>query len=114
MKHCKLESPITSSVGVIEEMKTNSSGMAKYKIAYRDYRGREYMAWTTWMRDDGYRPGDSIPVNNLSIPSFGLLNLPLTVNSHPQRYVEPYIAAIVAVGLGAFVAGHTIGKNSKA
>jgi hypothetical protein len=103
----------TVSIGVIEGVKKRVNGSAKYRITYRDYKGREYSAWTDWMRDDGYEIGDSIPVSNLSIPSFGLLNVPTSVNNHPQHHVEPYVAAMVLAGVGALIAGYNIGKNSK-
>ena len=113
IKRCPLDQFNTNSIGIVEGSKTRLNGDVKYKIAYRDYQGREYSAWTTWMRDDGYRIGDSIPVRNISVPSFGLLNIPLAINNHPQRYVEPYVAAMVVAGIGALIAGYNIGKNSK-
>ena len=113
IKKCMHDNINTVSIGIVEEMKTRLSGDVKYKIAYRDYKGRVYSAWTIWMRDDGYNVGDSIPVRNVSVPSFGLLNIPLAVNNHPQRYVEPYVAAMVLAGVGALIAGYNIGRNNK-
>lgn len=107
------DSPVTLSVGVIEEMRHNLDGLVKYKIIYRDYKGREFVAWTNWMRDDNYRVGDSIPVKNMAVPSFGLLNVPLAINNHPQRYVEPYVAAMVLAGIGAMIAGYHIGNGKR-
>ena len=113
MKKCNLADRNTVSVGVIDEIKTRDDGAVKYKIAYKDYKGRTFTAWTSWMRDDGYRLGDSIPVNNLAIPSFGLVNVPLAVNNCPQKHVEPYVAAMVLAGIGALIAGYHIGKSKK-
>ena len=112
-KKCPLDQFNTHSIGVIEQMKARLNGNVKYKIMYRDYQGRTYSAWTTWMRDDGHNVGDSIPVKNVTIPSFGLLNIPLSIDNNPQRYVEPYVAAMVVAGIGALIAGYHIGKNSK-
>lgn len=103
----------TVSIGIVEEKKVRRNGDAKLKISYRDFKGREYTAWTTWIRDDGHNPGDSIPVRNVSVPSFGLLNVPVSVNNHPQRYVEPFVAAMVLTGIGAAFAGYHIGKSKK-
>lgn len=99
------------SVGMIVDMKTNACRMVKYKILYKDYKDRQYAVWSNWMRDDGYRVGDSIPMKNITIPSFGLLNMPLEVNNHPQKHVEPYIVAMVAAGIAALVCGYNIGKS---
>lgn len=101
------------SLGMIEEVRYNRQGFVKYKIIYKDYQDRKFVAWTNWMRDDGLKIGDSIPVKNLAIPSFGLLNVPVEVNNHPQRYVEPYVAAMVLAGVGALIAGYHIGKSDK-
>ena len=113
MKKCNINELNTVSLGVIEETKNRKDGSVRYKIAYRDYKGRDFSAWTTWMRDDGYKIGDSVPVNNFAIPSFGMLNIPVAVNNHPQRYVEPYVAAMVLAGIGALIAGYHIGKSKK-
>lgn len=112
-KKCRFDNLNTHSVGIIEKIKKRKDETVKYKISYPDYKGRVYSAWTTWMRDDGYQIGDSIPVKNIAIPSFGLLNIPLSINSNPQKYVEPYVAAMVATGIGALIAGYHIGKHSK-
>ena len=113
IKKFTLDGAKAVSIGVIEEIKIKKNGSVKYKILYRDYDGREYSAWTTCMRDDGYRVGDSITVKNVSVPSFGLLNVPLAVNNQPQRYVEPYVAAMVVTGIGALIGGYFIGKSCK-
>lgn len=113
MRDLYYEGPITLSIGIVDEIRTNVNGLVKYKITYKDYLQREFTAWTSWMRDDGYKIGDSIPVKNLAIPSFGMLNVPLSVNNHPQNHVELYVAAMVTAGIGALIAGYNIGKNSK-
>ena len=112
-KKCSFDHLDSHSIGSIEEIKVRKNGTVKYKIVYPDYKGRVYSAWTDWMRNDGYEIGDSIPVRNVAIPSFGLLNIPLSINSNPQKHVEPYVAAMVAAGIGALIAGYQIGKHSK-
>lgn len=104
---------VSLSIGVVEAMKTNKEGLVKYCILYKDRKGRKCKAWTNWMKSDRYAVGDHIPVKNIAIPSFGLINIPLTVSGHPQTYVEPYVAAIVLAGIGALIAGYNIGKNKK-
>lgn len=104
---------ITVSLGIVEEVQHNINGFVKYKIAYVDYQGRSYTTWSNWMRDDQYKIGDSIPVKNVSIPSFGLLNIPLAINNNPQHHEEIYISATVIASIGAMLIGYNIGKNKK-
>ena len=111
MKIKNFECPTTMSIGVIEEMKMRMNGTVKYKVLYRDYKGRDFSAWTTWVRDDGHSVGDNIPIKNVAIPSFGLLNVPVAVDNHPQRYVEPYMAAAIITGIASMFIGYCIGKH---
>ena len=107
------ESPVSLSIGIVMQMKNHKkAGMVKYEILYKDNNGREHTRWSDWMRFDGYKVGDSIPVKVLTLPaSFGLMSDLLEVNGHPQDCVAPYALAIVAAGVGALMLGYNIGKT---
>ena len=108
------ENIVSLAVGIIMRSKTHKNGAVKYQILYKDNSGREHTRWSNWMRFDGYKIGDSIPVKVLTIPAtYGLISDLIEVDSQPQKHVEPYVLAMVAAGIGALVAGYSIGKSSK-
>lgn len=99
-------------VGVVEDIKTNDHGAVRYKIAYRSDSGREHRTWSNWMRNDGYKIGDSIPVKTASVPgTFKLVSVPIEVNRSPQRRVEPYTASLALAATCGLLIGLMIGKE---
>ena len=109
------ENPVSLSVGIVENMKHHAkTNMVRYEILYKDNNGREHTRWSDWMRFDGYKIGDGIPVKVLTLPaSFGLMSDLLEVDGHPQKRIEPYVLAMVAAGIGALIVGYNIGKSKK-
>jgi hypothetical protein len=98
---------------MIMRMKVNRNGMAKYEILYRDESGRTHKRWSDWMRFDGYKIGDSIPVKIVTIPATcGLVSDLIEVNGHPQNHTETFILATAMIGVGTMLIGYKIGKKS--
>ena len=109
-----LEDFVSLSVGIIYKMKVNKEGLVQYEIAYKDCNGKEHRKWSDWMRLDGYKIGDSIPVKTMTVPgTCGLVSVMLEVNKHPQKRMEPYVGAIAITGICALIAGYNIGKNHR-
>ena len=105
------ENVVSLSIGIVMRSKTHN-GAVKYQILYKDNSGKEHTRWSDWMRFDGYKIGDSIPVKVLTIPATnGLISDLLEVDNQPQKRVEPYVLALVLTGVGALFAGYCIGKD---
>ena len=96
------------SLGLVEQRKEHNN-LVKYKISYKDSEGKLHSTWTNWMRDDGYKVGDSIPVK--SIAPFGRVNIPVAIDCQPQRHIAPYIAALAIVNTCSWVIGYKKGKR---
>lgn len=101
------------SLGLIEQRKEKSNSQVKYKILYKDYNGKEHKTWTNWMRDDGYKVGDSIPVRSIAVPSFGLVNLPVAIDNNPQTFLAPYILGVIVGCASTLFLGYQLGKNKE-
>lgn len=107
------ENPIALSVGIVMRAK-NKAGMVRYQILYKDNYGREHTRWSDWMRFDGYKIGDSIPVKSITIPAtFGVVSALLEVDGNPQKHVAPYVVPVVAAGIAALFVGYGIGKDHR-
>lgn len=106
------ESPINVSVGNIESIRINKRDRVKYEISYLDKNGKEHKSWSNWMRDNGHKAGDSIPVQSLSIPgTFGFCSILLEVEGIAQQHAETYVATMVVLAIGIGVIGYLVGKS---
>jgi len=111
--HYKHEDKIFISLGVIEKLKRNEADDVRYLIRYKTEDEKEHLVWSNWMRDDGYKVGDSIAVRGYRVTKLLPFNVTRDIDRHPQTDHRPLAVALAVFGVGAAVIGFILGRSSK-